>query len=587
MEIRGGELPSDSEIKITGSDPVFSTPFKISETCASVLAGIGVAVSDICEMKTGERQIGSVDVRHAAAALNSTLYMQRANSQGGFDPIVNRNHEAMLAITQPWPTRDGRWFLAHFGLPNMKARVLGVLGCEPTPDSVRNAVAKWDALDLENAIDQARACGAMVRSNSEWLDHSHGQVLQSKPLVEITKIADSDPIPFPKGDRPLSGIRTLDLTRILAGPIQARTLAEHGSDVMMVTAEQLPQIDEHVIDTSHGKRSCFTDLKTTQGTEQLKKLAMSADVFAQGYRPGILEGLGFGPEELASNRPGIVYLSISCFGADGPLSHRAGWEQVAQTVTGICHDGHEDRPGLSPASWEEVVVDLTPIGPPDYRNPRAVTRIANDRPRFVEQVQITVEGSDDVDIELMELLVDGAVADFRDYTGSNDRNVSFVHTALYPVGDHTYQARIFDHAGRETDSLFKSYRVLVDGEPPAISLTVDPPSPARGQTVTLTARARDPSGVQLIMLRDVPRDARCTDICHGYRCSHRRCANTAVGRGQGHGQSRPLQYDHVGRQGDPFFIDHQHLAGSCDPLPGRLLGHGMRNCQPDPDPDLC
>jgi crotonobetainyl-CoA:carnitine CoA-transferase CaiB-like acyl-CoA transferase len=350
MDIRGGELPSENDVKITGHDPVYSTPFKISETCASVLAGIGVAAADIWEIKTGKRQTISVDTRHAAATLNSSLFMQAPDASGQFTTLVNKSHEEMLAMTQPWPTRDGRWFLAHFALPNLKERVLKVLGCDPNADSIRKAVAQWDALDLENAIDEARACGAMVRSNKEWLSHSHGQVLASKPIVEISKISDSDPEPFPTGNRPLSGIRTLDLTRILAGPVAARSLAEHGSDVLMIAAEHLPQIAEHVMDTSHGKRSSFINLKTAEGLEQLNNLAKDADVFSQGYRPGMLHGFGLGPEELAAIRPGIVYLSISCFGADGPFSHRAGWEQIAQTVTGICHDGHADQPCLLPAA---------------------------------------------------------------------------------------------------------------------------------------------------------------------------------------------------------------------------------------------
>ena len=228
--------------------------------------------------------------------------------------------------------------------------MLGVLGCEPNPESVATAVAQCDALDLEAAIDEAHACGAMVRSNAEWLDHPHGQVLKSKPIVEIIKIADSDPKPFPEGNRPLSGIRALDLTRILAGPIAARTLAEHGADVLMVTDEHLPQITEHVMDTSHGKRSCYLNLKTAEDAAQLKNLVRGADVFSQGFRPGVLSGLGFGPQDVAEICPGIVYLSISCFGADGPFSHRAGWEQVAQTVTGICREGGAGRPGLLPAA---------------------------------------------------------------------------------------------------------------------------------------------------------------------------------------------------------------------------------------------
>ena len=350
MDIRGDGLPGDGEIDITGADPVFSTRFKIGETCASVLAGIGVAVNDIWEMRTGRRQTAAIDARRAAATLRSASYLQRPGPDGAFETVVSEDHEAMRRITQPWPTKDGRWFLPHFGLPNLKQRVLGVLGCEPNPESVATAVAQWDALDLEAAIDEARACGAMVRSNAEWLDHAHGQALASKPIVEIIKIADSDPEPFPAGDRPLSGIRTLDLTRILAGPIAARTLAEHGADVLMVTAEHLPQITEHVMDTCHGKRSCFLDLKTRDDAARLMGLVRGADVFSQGYRPGMLSGLGFGPEDLAIARPGIVYLSISCFGADGPFSHRAGWEQVAQTVTGICNEGGVDRPALLPAA---------------------------------------------------------------------------------------------------------------------------------------------------------------------------------------------------------------------------------------------
>ena len=315
-----------------------------------MLAGIGVAVSDIWAHKTGRRQNVKIDARSAAAALRSTRYLQKPGADSAFARVVNENHEAMIKITQPWPTKDGRWFLPQFGLPNLRKRVLAVLGCDPTPESVAKAVAQWDALDLEAAIDEARACGAMVRSNAEWMDHSHGQIQKAKPIVEIIKIADSDPQPIPEGDRPLSGFRVLDLTRILAGPIAARTLAEHGAEVLMVTAEQLPQIEEHVTDTSHGKRSCYLDLKTDEGAARLKELVRGADVFSEGYRPGTLSGLGFGPEDLAEIRPGIVYLSISCFGADGPFSHRAGWEQVAQTVTGICMDGGVDRPRLLPAA---------------------------------------------------------------------------------------------------------------------------------------------------------------------------------------------------------------------------------------------
>lgn len=350
MAVRGKQSPAAGEVTITGHDPVFSTKFKIGQTCAAVLAGVGTAVNDLWELKTGRRQQVAIDVRHAAAGLRSTEYMQRPDASGAFAPVVSASHKAMRAITQPWPTKDDRWVLPHFGLPNLQARMQALLGCEPNPESVAAAVKQWNALDLEAAIDEHRVCGGMVRTNEEWLAGEHGQVLAAKPIVEIIKIGDSAPEPLPAGERPLSGIRALDLTRILAGPICARTLAEHGADVLMVAAEHVPQIAEHVMDTSHGKRSCFLNLKDPADNARLKELAKGADVFSQGYRPGQIAGLGFGPEELAAVRPGIVYASINCYGADGPFSHRGGWEQVAQTMTGICHEGSPERPQLLPAA---------------------------------------------------------------------------------------------------------------------------------------------------------------------------------------------------------------------------------------------
>src|SRR5215467_392688 len=280
--------PAADEVTITGTDPVFSTCFKIGETCAAVLGGVGVAVSDIWQMKTGRRQRVSIDVRHASAGLRSSVYLQRPGADGEFAPVVNKSHQAMIAITQPWPTKDGRWVLPHFGLPNLQARMQKLLGCDLNPESVAKAVRKWGALDLEAAIDEARVCGGMVRSNDEWLAHPHGQVLSVKPIVEIIKLVDSDPEPLPRGGRPLSGIRALDLTRILAGPMAARTLAEHGADVLMVTAERLPQIPEHLLDTNHGKRSTFLDLALKDDVACLRALVRGADVFSQGYRPGAI-----------------------------------------------------------------------------------------------------------------------------------------------------------------------------------------------------------------------------------------------------------------------------------------------------------
>jgi len=350
MSIRGRGMPEAGEVTITGQDPVFSARFKIGETTANILAGIGVAVTDIHEMKTGKRQKVAIDVRHAAATCQSSKFLQKRDAAGAWKSVESASMSHMRSITQPWQCKDGRWYLPHFNLPHLHDRVIRVLGCASNEEAVARAVAQWNSLDLENAVAEARACGSIVRSNAEWLEHPHGKMLAGKPLVEITKIGDSDPMPFPKGERPLSGIKVLDLTRILAGPIAARTLAENGAEVLMIAAQHLPQVPEHVMDTSHGKRSCFLNLTQADDLATVKKLVRSADVFSQGYRPGIMDKHGLSPEELAKERPGIIYVSISCYGAGGPFSNRGGWEQIAQCSTGICLDNGDERPKLLPAS---------------------------------------------------------------------------------------------------------------------------------------------------------------------------------------------------------------------------------------------
>jgi crotonobetainyl-CoA:carnitine CoA-transferase CaiB-like acyl-CoA transferase len=346
MALRGGTAPllndPAGEVTITGSDPVYPTVFRVGDTAAAVIASIGVVVNDLWESKTGRRQKIAVDTRHAAATMRTADFTYFRKPDGSYEPAaLDPVMQRMRKRTQPWPTKDGRWFLPHLNLPQLSARVLGVLKCEDSPEGVRDGVAKWNADDLEDAIAQAHACGGKVRTYDEWLAHPQGQYLAGRPLIEIDKIADSAPEPMPPGERPLTKIRALDMTRILAGPVAARTLAEHGAEVLMVTAKHLPQTPEHVRDTSHGKRSCFLDLANPDESAKLKDLVRGADVFSQGYRPGVLAARGFGPEDLARIRPGIVALTISCYGSGGPYADRAGWEQVAQAVTGIAHANGE------------------------------------------------------------------------------------------------------------------------------------------------------------------------------------------------------------------------------------------------------
>ncbi|GAA5232631.1 CoA transferase [Verticiella sediminum] len=350
MQVRGLGMPEPGEVTIKGQDPVFPNPFKIGEATANAIAAVGVAVTDIQEMKTGRRQNVEVDVRHAAATCIGSKLIRTRGPSGSWDLFSTREMNHMRTLTHPWLCKDGRWFMPHFNLPHLHDRVIEVLKCESNAESVSKAISEWDSLDLEEAIAEAGACGSVVRSNAEWLRHPHGAMLAKRPVLEVTKIGDSDPMPFNPDGRPLSGIRVLDLTRILAGPMAARTLAEHGADVLMVAAERLPQVPEHVLDTSHGKRSCFLDFDKSEDLATIRQLIKSTDVFSQGYRSGVMDHYGLSPEQLHEMRPGIVYISISCFGYGGPLSSRRGWEQISQATTGIVLDSGMDKPKLAPAA---------------------------------------------------------------------------------------------------------------------------------------------------------------------------------------------------------------------------------------------
>ncbi len=347
MAIRGLDFPPET-IVVSGTDPVLSTRFSLGETTAHILVAIGVAVNDIWEMRANERQGLQIRVEHAAAALKSYRYLSVDNES------LNAEFKGQIGrqgISTPHMTKDGRYLLPHMGLPHLAKKILEILDCEYDLDSVVKAVANWDALELETAIAQAGACAAMVRSEDEWRNHAHGQLLAGKQVIEIIKIADSDPEPVPDGVRPLAGIKVLDLTRILAGPTCGRTLAEHGADVLMVTAENLPQTRYFVVDTSHGKRTTFLDFNIGEQRQKLMSLIKNADVFSQGYRPGAMSRHGLSAEELAEIRPGLIYTSMNCYGYEGPFADRAGWEQLAQSVTGIAAEqGGKQKPRLLPAA---------------------------------------------------------------------------------------------------------------------------------------------------------------------------------------------------------------------------------------------
>lgn len=322
-----------------GLDPILPTPFRITETSTATLAAVGLAAADLWALRTGQSQDVAVDARQATASLRSGKYMHLGGA-----PVSTERH----GIMGVYPAKNGRWSYLHCNFPNHRAAALQVLGVPEDREAVRQAVAQWDALELEEAIIAAKGAGGMVRSMEEWARHPQAAAIASLPLMEIVKIGDSAPEKLPDGDRPLAGIRVLDLTRVLAGPTCARTLAEHGADVMKITAAHLPNIGYQEYDTGHGKLSAQLDLRQPKDLETLRTLVRGTDVFSQGYRPGTLGGRGLSPEELAQLRPGLVYVSLCAFSHVGPWASRRGFDTVVQTVSGITTRQGQLFPGTAP-----------------------------------------------------------------------------------------------------------------------------------------------------------------------------------------------------------------------------------------------
>jgi crotonobetainyl-CoA:carnitine CoA-transferase CaiB-like acyl-CoA transferase len=350
MRLAGREPPDFVEIE--GGPPALATRFHAEEAAAAALAAGGAIAADLWTLRGGERQTVTVGAREAGAGLGGYSF-QRFDDPSRAPPARGTGADAArMAIAGFAPTRDGRHVFLHPSFPPSGDRLRALLGCAAELEAAHAATMQWDAMDLENAIAAAGLCGAMVRTPEEWDASDQGRTLAARPVVEVIKIADSPPEPLPEGgDAPLSGVRVLDLTRVLAGPTCARTLAQYGADVLHVAGPGLPFAAPFVADTSHGKLSCHIDLREEDGRDALRALIKDADVFSQGFRVGALERMGFGPLELASLRPGLIYVSINAYGHEGGWRGRPGWEQLAQTVTGMAHvHGGEAGPKLQPAA---------------------------------------------------------------------------------------------------------------------------------------------------------------------------------------------------------------------------------------------
>lgn len=350
----GGEPPAEDDVQFVGSDPVLPSPLRIGEAGAATIGAAALAAARLWTLRGGERQSVRVEVDAAAAAMRSSRYVRVESSEQPADEaesLADFRPRAARAGTGVFRTRDGRWMYLHRAFPHHRARICSVLACADEEADIAAAVKGWDALALEDAIVGAGACAAMVRSVNEWRALDQAQAVAALPLLEIEKLKETPPMPFDRAPRPLSGVRVLDLTRVLAGPTCARTLAEHGADVLRVGTTRLPDDDAMLRDTGHGKRSTALDLTDAPDAARLRALVRGADVFSEGYRPGAIASLGFGLEDVLTLRPGIVYVELSAFSHRGPWASRRGFDSIVQAHSGIA-DEHamEGVPRFAPAN---------------------------------------------------------------------------------------------------------------------------------------------------------------------------------------------------------------------------------------------
>jgi crotonobetainyl-CoA:carnitine CoA-transferase CaiB-like acyl-CoA transferase len=328
---QGAGLPAEALGfgSLTGTEPVLPSSFAVGTAAQGSMAAAALAAAELWHLRTGARQHVAVPMRHAALECCGHFLI---------DGVKPNLWDKLSGL---YRCGDGGWVRIHANFAHHRDGALRLLGCAAGPATERAAVEqalqRWRALDFEQAAADAGLVVAAMRSFAQWDAHAQAQALRTQPVVNIERIGDAQAMQWPSlphQARPLHGLRVLDLTRILAGPVAGRLLAAYGADVMLVNAPHLPNIDA-IADTSRGKLSCLLDLRQAQGRHGLQALLRQSHVFLQGYRPGALASLGLAPQALALLRPGIVCVSLSAYGHQGPWAARRGFDSLVQTGTGF------------------------------------------------------------------------------------------------------------------------------------------------------------------------------------------------------------------------------------------------------------
>jgi crotonobetainyl-CoA:carnitine CoA-transferase CaiB-like acyl-CoA transferase len=354
-----GGTPADGggTVTFTGEDPILRSHFRIGAAMALPAMGAAVGAAAIWRERTGAGQDLKVDLRESVYNVNPIIggvmrMSQAAGRIAAKDPLpANFNFlhpsvngllpQAPVGLSNPmsfvpFETKDGRFFNITGIYPHLSDRGLQALKCAPGLDNITKAFKQVNAFEFEEELNAIGGVGVVHRSRAEWLAHPEGAHLAKLPVIEIIKIGDSAAEAWkPGATQPLSGIRVMSNTHVIAGTASSRTLAEYGAEVLHIARDQAFEHEALVIDVNVGMRSTFVDLRNPAQNKRLKALVPGADVYVQNFRTGTLDRLGFGAEELASVRPGIIYLSINGSSASGPWASRGGFDMEGLSVTGF------------------------------------------------------------------------------------------------------------------------------------------------------------------------------------------------------------------------------------------------------------
>jgi crotonobetainyl-CoA:carnitine CoA-transferase CaiB-like acyl-CoA transferase len=342
--LAGGAPDALQQLSFSNSAAQLPSQFQVGALAAATVGAQALAAAEFWRLRGGGKQSVVLDQRHALAIFRSERYLL-IDGQPPADP--------WSPIAGYYQAGDGRWIQLHTNFPHHRDGVLRVLQCADNRDAVAAAIAGWRASELDARLAQEGMCAALIRSPEEWQAHPQAVAVAALPLFEIERVADSAP-ELPRADprRPLSGVRVLDLSRVIAAPVAGRTLAQHGAEVLAIGAAHLPNIPTLVIDNGRGKRAAQLDLRSEAGRQRLRELIRSADIFLHAYRPGALAAYGFSSQELQALRPGLIEVCLSAYGHAGPWAERRGFDSLVQSATGIAwEEGHaagSDKPGKLP-----------------------------------------------------------------------------------------------------------------------------------------------------------------------------------------------------------------------------------------------